>query len=343
MKYWKLLAELERGWIAPLYLFVGEEDFLKEEAIRRIRAALIDPATQAFNLDVFYGGDAEMATVVNVASSPPMLAERRLVILREVDRLSPPDRRLLLSYAENPSPTTCLILIGPKVDLERGFFAQLNQQAVTVVFWRLFDNQIPGWIQGRVRERGKGISAEGVTLLQERVGNDLWALDNEIEKLLLYIGPKERIDLDDVKAVAGESKVDTVFGLADAIGDRNLARSLRILGKMLETGESPVAMVSMLTRYFTTLLKIRELDRVQRSSQQMAKMANVRQFLINGYIRRSRNFSIFELKRSFDLLLKADTHLKTSYQRPKMVMELLVYRLCKRQGSLASLQREAKL
>lgn len=329
MKYGELLAQIEKGQFAPVYLFVGEEDFLKEEAIRRIKAALVDSITQNFNLDVFYGGEGEVTRVVNVASSPPLLAQRRLVILKEINRLSPSDRRVLLSYVQNPSPTTCLLLVGPKVDLEKGFFRQLSQQTVTVIFWRLFEEQIPDWIRERVREKGKRISSQAAGLLQEKVGNDLWTLDNEIEKLMLYVGPREQIELEDVNLVTGGWRMDTVFNLSDAIGDRDLVRALHVLGQLLESGESPTVLVTMLTQYFASLLRVKELDKASKSPQEVARLANIRAFLIKDYIRRARNFSLSELKQAFELLLEADTRLKSGYQSPKMVMELLVYGLCK--------------
>ena len=97
MKYEEFLQRFRKGQYDPLYLFVGEEEFLKEEAIQLLSDALVDPGTKEFNYDLLYGGETEGSTVVDMATAYPMMAERRIVILRDIHKCSPRDRKVLLT------------------------------------------------------------------------------------------------------------------------------------------------------------------------------------------------------------------------------------------------------
>lgn len=331
MKYGEFLREIEKNRYEPVYFFVGEEDFLKDEALRKITAALIDPQTKEFNYDLLYGGETDAATAVDIATSFPMMAQRRLVILRDVHHCSPKDRKILLAYAARPVQTTCFVLVGPKVDLTKGFYRELNKAATTVVFWPLFDNQIPPWIRSRVQERGRRISSKALTALQNSVGPNLRELANEIDKLITYTDEHRTIEKEDVDAVVGAQRAHSVFDLAGSVAEKRLDDALRILHALLEAGESETSILWTLTRYFSTLAKVHELSEEHVSAEELAKKARIRPFLVSTYLQQIRHLSPLQLERAFHLLLEADVRLKTSYQTPQLIMELLVYRLCRLQ------------
>ena len=97
MKYGELLKDIQSGHLEAVYLFIGEEDSLKEEALHKISEVLVDPETKDFNYDMFYGGENDAASAVDIATSFPMMADRRLVILRDIQHCSPKEKKELLS------------------------------------------------------------------------------------------------------------------------------------------------------------------------------------------------------------------------------------------------------
>lgn len=329
MKLGELLKKIEKGDLEPVYLFIGEEDFLKEEVLQKIAEGIVDPGTRDFNYDLFYGGETDAATAVDVASSYPMMAERRLVVYRDIQRCSPKDRKALLAYAGNPAKTTCFVLVGPKVDVRKGFYKDLGKSAATVVFWPLFDNEIPTWIRKRVHQGEKQIDHKALGTLQNLVGANLRALANEIDKLIIYTGERTTISQKDVERVVGLTKSSSVFDLTGSVAEKRLNDSLRILHSLLEGGESGVSIVSVLTRHFATLTKVRHLFGQGASPEDIAKRAKIRPSLVRPYIQQIRNLSQGEFEHAFQCLLDADKNLKSSYQSPRLIMELLVYRLCR--------------
>lgn len=332
MKHAEFLGKIDKEQYDPVYCFVGEEDFLKDESIGLLTKKLVDPSTREFNFDLLYGGETDGATVVDIASSYPMMAERRCVILRDIQHCSPKDRKVLLNYVGNPTQSTCLILVGPKVDLRKGFYKELSKKTTMVQFWPLFDNQIPAWIRKHVQEKGKQIDPEALVALQNLVGSNLQELANEIDKLVTYCAEKNLIEKEDVKKVVGGTKPYSVFDLADAVAGKKLSPSLQILNTLLESGESEVGVVWMLTKHFTTLAKVYQLQIDGFKGEAIARQVRIRPSLMNQYLQQVRHLSAQQLERVFQLLLEADTNLKSSYQAPRIIMELLVYNLCRLGG-----------
>jgi DNA polymerase-3 subunit delta len=329
MKYAELVPRIEKEQYDPVYLFVGEEEFLKEESIRLLTKKLVDPNTKEFNFDLLYGGETDGATVADIAASYPMMAERRLVIFRDIHQCSPKDRKILLGYAANPTQSTCLILVGPKVDLRKGFYKDLSQRTATVVFWPLYDNQIPAWIRKYAQEKGVTFRSKALMTLQNIVGSNLQELANEIDKLVIYCAERQVIEQEDVEKVVGVRKTNSVFDLADAIAGKKLSPSLQILNGLLESGESEVGIVWMLTRHFTTLSKIYQLRTDGSGGDAIARKTRIRPHLINQYLQQVDRLSDRQLEEVFHLLLEADANLKSSYQSPRLIMELLVHNLCR--------------
>ncbi|UCE19147.1 MAG: DNA polymerase III subunit delta [Gemmatimonadota bacterium] len=334
MKYGDLLKEIQKGNLEPVYLFHGEEDFLKEEILEKISEVLVDSSTKDFNYDVLYGGETDAATAVDIASSFPMMAERRLVIYRDIQRCTPKDKKIFFGYAENPARTTCLVLVGPKMDVRKGFFKDLSKRVTTVVFWPLFDNEIPTWIRKRVQARGMQISQDALVVLQNYVGSNLRELANEIDKLAVYTDERTTIDRKDVETVVGITKSNSVFDFAGAVAERRLNDSLHILHSLLETGESGVGLVSVLTKHYVTLTKVHQLYTSGVSTEEIAQGAKIRPFVVRSYIQQVRDMTQPEFEHAFQCLLEADKHLKSSYQNPRFVMQLLIYRLCRFSGNV---------
>lgn len=327
MDYQALLREIQKGEFAPAYFFYGEEDFLMEDAINRVLSLLVDPATEEFNKDVLYGDEVDGARIVNIASSYPMLAQRRVVVVKGVDKLSSASKDLILKYLQRPMATTCLILTSSRMDRGSKFYSELVNRARGVEFKPLYNNQIPGWIRGYVRSKGKDISLEAIRLLHGKVGSSLRELANELEKLFLFLTDKDRIEVGDVERVVGVSKSYNIFELSDAIGRGDLKKAVEIGHRMLELGESPIGMVVMLTRYFTILWKLKELETRRMSAEEIATVVRVHPYFIKDYLNQAENFSPERIERSFSHLLRADINLKSSYQKPKIIMDLLIYNL----------------
>jgi DNA polymerase-3 subunit delta len=329
MKYFELLNRIKSKKIDPLYHFTGEEDFLKEEAWRKISSILVPEDLKSFNLDLLYGSETSAVEIISKVSTSPINSEKRLVVVFDVHKLSPFYKDVLLSYLPKLPDFTCLILTSPKLD-ERAkktkFYSTLDKLATSVEFPRLYDNQIPTWIEAKVRQYGKKIETKALQILHDYVGNNLSDLASEIEKLVLYVGERGSIISLDVESVVGLSKTYNIFQLNDAIGEKDCEKGLEILKNLFLLGEKPGTVIYRLAEHLERLIKTKNF--VPQKGASLSSILKVHPYYAQKYPSQAGNFSQEELERGLVLLYQADVDLKSSRMPDKILMELLVYNLC---------------
>ncbi len=239
-------AALKDRRFDPAYYLYGEDDFLKETAVRQLLAVAVDPAVQAFNLDQRRGGEVQGEELGVLLGTPPMMAERRVVVIRDVGALRKDARSALDRYLKTPSPDAVLVLVaasGEKPD------KKLTDQATAVEYAALTGTQLPKWIERQVAESGEGatITEEAISLLQDVAGSDLALLGLEIEKLLSYTNGGT-ITEEAVTAVVGVRREETLGHLLDAIAQRDASTALAALPLVLQQPKtSAVTIVMALT------------------------------------------------------------------------------------------------
>ena len=191
----------------------------------------------------------------------------------------------------------------------------------------MYENQVPDWIRTYLKDQKLTIADDAIRLLHTSTGNSLRSISSEIEKIKLNLGERSNIELEDVESVVGISKLFNVFELCDAVGKRNIKSSLHILSQMLQLGEQPVVIMTMLSRHFQILLKVKELKARKTRDDEIAKSLRIHPFFLKNYAQQSARFNRTQFDKAFQLLLEADKHLKTSYQKPKLILESLLFRL----------------
>ncbi len=227
-----LNAAITAGTFAPWYYLYGDDDYQKDDAVRQILATAVDPATRDFNLETVRGAEAEAGALGSLLDTPPMMAERRAVVVRDPGALKKDARAALDRYLERPAPDTVLLLVAPaggKVD--RALLTRAG--AAAFEFAPLREDRLLRWIAHHAStELGVRVTPEGARLLQEAVGNDLPQLAAELDKLASYTlgrsAEPSTIDEDAVTAVVGVRRGETLADLLDAVArqDAPIAASL---------------------------------------------------------------------------------------------------------------------
>jgi len=322
-----LQESLASGKLAPVYLLYGEEDFLVEEATRSVTAAAVPKEAQEFNLDILRGEESDARDIVARASSFPMMADRRAVVVHNVDKLGTRDLEILGNYIEQPSNSTCLVLIGGKIDTRKRPYTIVKRTGIAVEFKPLYEDRVPAWIAARVKKQKHEITQDACRLLAAYVGTSLRELQNELEKIYIYMGSRTSITADDITAVVGMSKELSVFELQKAVGAKDLRRSSEIMERMLDGGGSVPFIIVMLTGYFTSLYRLHDLRRRNASQQEMASEARVSPYFLKEYLDALALFSVHEIERAFEILVGADEQSKTSAADPKQIMLLVLVQL----------------
>lgn len=322
-----ILKEMEKGNVLPVYLFCGTERYLMEEALKKVEALVVDTATRCFNYNLFQGSEVSAEAIINVAQTVPMMARRRLVVVRDVDKLSASELEKLGRYIKDPSPSTCLILAADKVDMRKGIFQALKGAAVQ--FEPLYENQIPSWIKKEAESKGKNIAPDAAQYLAEAVGSDLLRLRNELEKVALYTGDRKEITVKDVEAVSTRSKLESVFKLTDAVGSKDAGRAMKVLGDLLDNGENGIKILFMVTRHLRLIGKVKELVDAGLKSDAIVKEAGIHPFVLKGVMGQVKRFTKENLREAFQRLLEADASLKSGKLTDRLILEGLFLSLAK--------------
>lgn len=328
MKPEEFARALEKGDIGPLYYMYGDEPYLIERGVKRLLEQVVSPDFRDFNLNVFYGNECKGEEIFSAAQTLPMFSERRAILVKKSHELSAATLEVLTAYVQNPSPSTCLIFQGEKIDQRKKFFTEMKKAGELVEFKRPYENQLGPFIREEVKAYAKRIEPAAADLLAYMVGNNLQELASQIEKVATYSGKRESITVGDVKEIVSDTKVDTVFELADAFGEKNLSKALRTLYTILRDGEAPLLVLAMLSRHFRQLWRVRELLDRKIPTNEIGKAAGINPYFLKKVIEQARNYRTTELKGIFERLFDLDLALKTGGGKPAALMERLTMEVC---------------
>ena len=225
----KIISDWKKKSFKSLYWLEGEEDYYIDMVMDYAEHHILDEAAVGFNLTVFYGKDAEWATVVNACRRYPMFAERQVVLLKEAQQMK--DIEKLESYFENPLQSTVFVAgyKGKTLDKRKTLYKVLKKSAEIFNSEKVKDYKLQEWIAQFLQAKGYTINAKAVSLLDEHIGNDLGRIVNEIEKLDLNLKGKKDISEDDIEKYIGISKEYNVFELQEAIAKKDLAKAITII------------------------------------------------------------------------------------------------------------------
>ena len=328
MNYQEFLGKLGKGKVEPIYLFSGEEDFLKEEVLKKLKAHLLKTETADLNYQLFYGREAKGGEITETASTLPFISEKRLVVVKEADRLPASDKDEIIRYAQAPSPFTCLVLMSSKFDRRERFYSNLMKSGKEVSFKPVYEKDLINWIIFRGKERGKQIAPRAAFELKERVGKSLRELESELSKLLIYAGDKKEIGAEEVRALVGESKEVKTYNLTEAIGEKKTGKALKILRKLLEDGKKAPEIIGLITWQMRRMARVKaRIDKGEAQNEALESL-DVPAFLWRRFISQIKNFSLQKLRENFYHLLQADLQSKSGRLNPRLVLELLVIKLC---------------
>ena len=331
MKQETFLKELREGKIFPVYLFEGKEGYLKREALKKLRNKLISPQYIDFNYEVFSGVVASGKQVIESAYLIPFKDKWRLVVVTQIDKLKTAEQKIIISYLNNPVNSTCLVGMGEKFDKRGGLYQSFFRKGKVVSFYPLKGEYLIQWINQQVEQEDRKITLEAAIQLQDRVGEDLCYLKNEIEKLILFIHPAKTIEKDDVAKVSGEEKGREIFDLTTALRKGELSQSLKILSYLLEKGKEPLRIYTLLAKEVRVMLRIK-LEGEKVPLQKICSFILYPQSyyskyytdIAQEYVQAAKRFSLPELIKAYEDLLKTELSLKQGEGEPEIALPRLI-------------------
>ncbi len=451
-----LIQQIQRGRISPVYLLHGEETYLIEDTLSEMIEILVPNNMRDFNLDIFSNPDVSASEVLSMADTYPVMAERRVVVVKDPAFLNPKKKanpietfhesrelhrtgnlqrtavllarclglepeefaeagtafkravaafrkdnenelstddldfldnvahtlateidvapafspvndidRLIEYLKGQPASTTVLIFAMTSALDSRGKVVKTISKVGTVAnFGRLRAvrsvNRDPMYqiVMDELKKYKRTIAPDAFSELQKKTGNDMRQIFDELNKLVTFVGSRQRIEKSDVEELVARTDSDRIFDLTDAIGQKSLPLALARLRSILEKGDDhPILIHNMLTRQIRLLLQAKLLlengdlkpemtrmsyDAFQKRalkslpSELTARLPESKQlnllkqhpYAIYLILRQAKNFTVQELTEAMERLLETDIQLKTGRLTPELVVEMLVMDLC---------------
>ena len=313
-----------------LYIFHGPNDFARNEKISELQASLGDPTVSSLNMAQLNGREVSLSEIRHHADAMPFMAAKRLVIvqgyLSELEESGP-----LIDYLGHLPPTTDLVLVENEILNSRHpiLKAASGIGAMILSFAELNRNELRPWIIKRVQECQGTIEAGAADLLGRLVGPNLRLLNQEIEKLTLYVAGQRAIQAADIDLLVPYIEDAEDFGLANAVGQRNAPKAFDQLHKLLDEGRHPMAILSSIAVQIRGLLEVKDMAERGMSPQEIARIKGWRSdYAARMRLREAANFSSSRLEEILELLLEIDLNIKTGKIDMLLALDTLVARLC---------------
>lgn len=344
----QILLDLKRRIFKPIYFLCGEETHYIDVISDYIENNVLDAADREFNQTVVYGKDVDLIGILGLAKQFPMMSEHNVVIVKEAQNLKELNKsagdddspkgnagaaaQQFLHYISNPQPSTILVFCFKykSIDKRSAIAKALQKNAVFLESKKLYDNQIPEWVTGYVKEKKYSIGPKATFLLAEFLGNDLGKIANEVNKLLINLQPGSEITPELVQDNIGISKDYNVFELQDALAKKDVLKANRIVNYFAANEkEHPAPMVLVtLYGYFSKILRYHFLQ--DKSKFAAATALGVNPFFVEGYARAASNYNPAKLKQIFSYLKECDLKSKgvdnSSIENGELLKEL-VYKI----------------
>lgn len=339
----QFLAHVQRGPLAPAYLFLGPEDFQRDACRRALAAKVLPEDEREAGITRHDLDESELAAVMDDACSLSLFAPRRLLwigraegaVPRGNETIQPPPA--LASYVKDPTPGVVLVFDSARYDFEgedktkqervRKFYAAIPVQ---VEFTRWSAVQARKLAQDLVREAGLRIAPDDLTLLVEAVGSAPARIATEIEKLRLFAGEGGRVTADDIASLVPQAQATTIFALVAALGRNDRKKALDLLDVLIREGEYlPLALSFLATQFRQALTaqeaQLRSAGQVQGYFQKLgvpmwpSRAEQVAQTMAG--------FSAAELRAALKRIARTDAALRDIRPDDRVVLEDLVVNL----------------
>jgi DNA polymerase-3 subunit delta len=321
-------AEVDEGRCAPLYFLFGDEPYLLNQSVGRLKNTVVNEATADFNLNVYYAADSEVSVIRDSVEMLAMMAPRRLVIVKEAQDLTDKEWSSLESLFEKPVESTVFVLTASRIDRRKKSVKMLLEKAHAVEFKRPYDNQIPTWINYIAGTHEVEISEEAIHLLHKLVGSHLQEIDSEVRKLKDFLGERKRIEVSDVSQVVSHVREESVFDLTRAIGENDRVKALEYLVHLMDQGQNEVGIITMIARHVRLLLKVKKGQEQGLYGAKLAQTVQVPPYFLNEYIEQGKAWNPKRLEDMLMLLDDTDKALKSSPLSSHIWLENLILKGC---------------
>ncbi|MEI7811633.1 MAG: DNA polymerase III subunit delta [Ignavibacteria bacterium] len=316
---------LKKETLLPVYFFYGDDSYSIENACKAVEAAASAVILSDFDKEFINGRDHTVIEVIDLASAFPFGSEKKLIVLKDFDEIKG-DKKALTGYIKNPPLFTILIITrhGKISNVEAEPYFSMLKNNYLFEANELKGEELVNWVIKYIARKNKQISHENASMLISIVGENRSLIEMQLHKILAYLGDEREISHEIIQKQSSALKEYTIFDLQNAIGSRNKPKALETAYNLLDKGKDILFILTMLTRYFTGLAQIPELEKNGVSDFEAARVVGAHPFYYKDSKKASLYYRDRKLLKTVRALFNADLTVKTTSTDPKTIITILL-------------------
>ena len=328
-----LKSHIRSGTPERLYIFHGEEVFLLHHYFDQLKKQLLDDLTESFNFHKLNHETFDIQSFADSVEAMPMMAEATLVQVDEVDIFKLPESdRTKIAEILSDIPEYCTVVftyetVGWKPDKRlKKLWEAVDSNATIVEFAKQGQRELIAWVSRHFLARGKRISNDLCAYLIDITGGTMTALAGEISKIASYSGADEIVKAD-IDAVTEPVMDAVVFQMTDLIGEGKYGQAMLKLQQLLKMQQEPLVILGAVGGHFRRISTARTLLDHGRSASELAKLYGISEYPARKSMDAARRFRPEFCALAAQLVLETDYKMKTSFDEPERLLEMLILQL----------------
>lgn len=329
-----LKQDIKSRKLKKVYLFFGPEEYLKKYYIETIENMIVNENYKSMN-SIKFEGRIELEKLMEAAETLPFFSEKKLVLVKNsgffkakssdaAEKKESTQKAELPYILANLPEYTCVIFYEDDIDRRTKAVDAVKKNGLVVEFPYQKPADLVKWVINIIRSFGKDIDTMTASKLVDNCDQGMNQILNEVNKLMLYTGPKKNISVDDVDRVCVKSIKSRIFDLIDAIAEKKPDKAIKVLDDLVAVKEPIPKILFMIGKHFRQLLEIKHLRDQGLNSDQIASRMGISSYAASKIMRQTGMFTEDKLKRAIEESLRYDIAIKSGNISDRIAVELLI-------------------
>ncbi|MGY0694325.1 DNA polymerase III subunit delta [Virgibacillus sp. FSP13] len=336
MAYMDVLKQVKNKQISPIYLLYGSDSYFIQNLKKQITKTVL-PTDDYENLVSYDLAETPIQEVISDAETYPFFGEKKLIIANNPTFLkAKPDKlpfdhdiNVLQHYIENPVDYSVVVFIATyeKIDERKKISKLFKKHGAVANCSPIKEQEVSKWIKNQADNLNITIAPEAYDILEGEISTNLHLLQNELNKLALYVGDGGMVTREIAESLVSHTTNSSSLRLVDAVIGRDIHKAIAIFKDLEKMKEEPIALIALLAFQFRTIFRVKLLKQKGYSQFQMQKQLGVHPYVVKIAYSRESKFTIDALQTIMDKLTEADTAMKQGKMEKELAFELLLYDL----------------
>ena len=324
----QLESDIRNKRYKKVYILTGTQSYNRKRYLDALIKVFL-PDGDTMNLTKFSGKKTDLKEVADTVNTMPFFAEKRVVVLEDTGLFSAPCDELADMIASVPD--TCVVIFSEEsVDLRLRQTKAVKENGCIARFDNLSEDELRDFIMGRLAKEHRPITKDALDMFIARCSDDMWAITNELEKVISYTFKKDGIRTEDIEAVIPAPPEDRIFAMIDAILDGNTEKAVGHYNDLLALRTDPVRIMALIRDQLRLMLHVSEMNREHLTTKQMAsELGNMKEARVRMALSAARKSSKISLIDRITRCAETDSDIKNGLIDKQIGTETLIIDLCR--------------